>query len=245
MKSLRSLFNVLRVFWYMIKYVPILQYFDYCKPHLREAYFRKIYLRWGACLLKWYEAELEIRGREHYASEVGGPWVILANHQSQLDISVLLTALQAPLTFVAKKELSYVPFLSYWMRKVGCIFIDRRDKVAARRVLEREVARMRGRPLVVFPEGTRSRSGRLLPFKPGSGRIPLMANARILPVLIQGSRDAVENRHAFGHKVTVSVTLFPALDVRGWDDGRESLARIREYVEGCWKTGWEQGAQES
>ncbi len=235
--------NMLRVFWYMIKHMPIFSFYDLFRPQDRDAYFRKIYLQWGDRLLGWYEATVDVRGRENYRPDWEGGWVILANHQSQLDIPVLLKALHAPLTFVAKKELSYVPFLSYWMKKVGCIFIDRKDKAAARKTLQYEVGRLPDRPLVVFPEGTRSRDGRLLPFKPGSGRIPLLANARVLPVLIQGSRDAVENRRAFGNQVTVQVTVFPPLDTRGWEDSRDSLEKIRSYVEDCWNVGWEEDAQ--
>jgi 1-acyl-sn-glycerol-3-phosphate acyltransferase len=137
---------------------------------------------------------------------------------------------------VAKQELARIPLLGYWMRKVGCVFIDRADRRGAHRALEQAAQGMGETPLVVFPEGTRSKSGRLLPLKLGGCRLAVLAEALVVPVLIQGSRDAVENRAPGAGRVPVRMRVFPVLDARGLQDDKESLRRIKAYLEECWAT---------
>src|SRR6185436_3356029 len=108
----------------------------------------------------------------------------------------LVDALERRIGFVAEKELGSIPLLSYWMRQVGCVFIDRSDKTGAHRALERAAEGMGAHPLVVFPEGTRSKTGALLPAKIGGFRLAQLAQAQVLPVLVLGTRDAAENRGA-------------------------------------------------
>ena len=100
--------------------------------------------------------------------------------------------------------------------------------------LEKAAREMTDKPLVVFPEGTRSKDGKLLPFKLGGARLALLAQAVIVPVLIEGSRDAIENRKAGKGRVAVRLTAFPPFDAKGLDEGKASQARIKEYVERCW-----------
>jgi 1-acyl-sn-glycerol-3-phosphate acyltransferase len=111
---------------------------------------------------------------------------------------------------------------------------------------------MSEKPLVVFPEGTRSKDGALLPFKLGGTRLALLAQAVIIPVLIEGSRDAVENRKArsgpapagsapagpaTSGRIPVRLKVFPPFDTLGLDGGKASQIRIKEYVERCWHGG--------
>jgi 1-acyl-sn-glycerol-3-phosphate acyltransferase len=107
--------------------------------------------------------------------------------------------------------------------------------------LEKAAQGMGDKPLVVFPEGTRSKDGSLLPFKLGGARLALLAEAIIVPALIEGTRDAAENRGArepaagAGGRIPMRLTFFPPLDVRGMDEGKASLNKIKDYVEQCWR----------
>jgi 1-acyl-sn-glycerol-3-phosphate acyltransferase len=154
-----------------------------------------------------------------------------------LDIPALTKAVDRITGFVAKRELGRIPVLNYWMRQLGCVLIDRTDKRRAHQALETAAREMGDKPLVVFPEGTRSRDGKLLPFKLGGTRLALLAQAIIVPVLIEGTRDAVENRQAGrSGPIPVRLTFFPPLDTQGLDEGKASQHRIKDYVEQCWRS---------
>jgi 1-acyl-sn-glycerol-3-phosphate acyltransferase len=167
--------------------------------------------------------------------------VLLCNHQSQLDIPALVAALEESTGFVAKKELGKVPLLAWWMRRVGCVFIDRSDKYAARKAMGEVARNMGAHPLAVFPEGTRSKTGTLLPIKFGGLRLAVQARAQIIPVHIRNTRTALEARTASTPKtVPVELRFFPPLDARDLPDEKESWGKVRDYLEACWAEG-EQG----
>jgi len=202
-----------------------------------EAWLTRQFQRWTGYVLEVFEADVALEGTEHLAGHAGRKLIIMSNHQSQLDIPCLAKAADRLVGFVAKRELSRIPILNYWMREIGCIFIDRTDKRGAHQALEKAAASMSDKPLVVFPEGTRSKDGSLLPFKLGGTRLALLAQAVIVPVLIEGSRDAVEKRKPGARRIPVRLKVFPPLDTQGLDGGKASQVRIKEYVERCWHGG--------
>jgi 1-acyl-sn-glycerol-3-phosphate acyltransferase len=161
--------------------------------------------------------------------------VLLCNHQSQLDIPALVSVFSERLLFVAKIELAKIPLLSYWMRQVGCIFIDRSNRAAAHRSLEKAAKEMGVHPLVVFPEGTRSKTGNLLPIKNGGLRMAALAKATILPLHLEGTRLCLENRKAWTQEpIPVQLKVFPAMEpIEGMDE-REAVDRMKSYLESCW-----------
>lgn len=203
-----------------------------------EDWLRRQFLGWTDYVLKVFTVELTIEGTEHLARPAEGrKLIIMSNHQSQLDIPCLAKAADRLIGFVAKRELARVPLLNYWMRQIGCVFIDRADKRGAHAALERAARQMSDKPLVVFPEGTRSKDGSLLPFKLGGTRLALLAQALIVPVRIEGSRDGVENRKPGARRVPVRLKIFPPIDALGLDESKASQVRIKEYVERCWHGG--------
>lgn len=193
---------------------------------------------WTDYVLGVFTVDLAIAGAEHFKQlSAGRKIIIMSNHQSQLDIPCLAKAADRLIGFVAKQELGRIPLLNFWMRQIGCVFINRTDKRGAHAALEKAAQQMSDKPLVVFPEGTRSRDGALMPFKLGGTRLALLAQAVIIPVLIEGSRDAVENRKAGSSRIPVRMKVFPPLDTLGLDGGKASQIRIKEYVERCWHGG--------
>lgn len=201
----------------------------------REAFLAAAYLRWSHYVLREFHVALEVRGREFLPPPEGKPRVFLCNHQSQLDIPSLGVGLREPAGFVAKKELGRIPILSYWMKRVGCVIIDRGDQQGARKSLEKAAQSLGPHPLVVFPEGTRSKSGQLLPIKLGGVRMAVLAGAQVIPVHIRNSRNAFEARSPKpSGPVAVTLRFFPPLDTRGWADGKASWLKVKDYVEGCW-----------
>ncbi|MCX6556055.1 MAG: lysophospholipid acyltransferase family protein [Candidatus Aminicenantes bacterium] len=104
------------------------------------------------------------------------------------DIPLLIGYVPGPKGFVAKKEVGRLPIVGIWMKLLGCIFIDRRDRRQSARAIARGIADLRaGRSLIVFPEGTRSQSGVMNRFKDGSFKLATRSGAAIVPLTIDGS----------------------------------------------------------
>ncbi len=117
----------------------------------------------------------------------GGPFVVVANHQSILDI-LLLSRMPREMKWVAKEELFRIPWVGTMLRMSGDIAIRRGDAESGGEALARAKAYLaRGMSVMIFPEGTRSRTGALLPFKSGAFRLALDAGVPVLPVAVHGT----------------------------------------------------------
>ena len=112
----------------------------------------------------------------------------MSNHQSALDISVLLSHLPVPFKFVAKRELFRIPVFGRAIKKAGYINIDRDNPREALKAIEEAVARIRGgTSVLIFPEGTRSRDGNLLPFMKGAFSLATRAGVPVVPLAVIGT----------------------------------------------------------
>jgi len=195
----------------------------------------RLFVEWGHYLLGVFKVDLRVSGREHLPAGRDVPRVYLCNHNSWLDIPAMTAGTGEGVGFVAKKELGRIPLLAFWMRAVGCVFIDRADSGGARRALEAAARTLGDRPLVVFPEGTRSKTGKRLPLKMGGMRMALLAGARIIPVHINNSRAAYEAFDPAGPiPLPVDLRFFPPLETKGLPDEKASWNTIKAYVEKCW-----------
>jgi 1-acyl-sn-glycerol-3-phosphate acyltransferase len=142
---------------------------------------------WSRAILLVSGIRLQVEGLENVEST--GKYVFCVNHQSYMDIPVLLVSLPFQFRFVAKKELFKVPFVGWHLRRAGHFSVDRNNPHAAMRALGRSVGRIReGTPVVIFPEGRTSRDGNIGPFKVGAFAIAAKSKANIVPVTIQGTR---------------------------------------------------------
>lgn len=141
---------------------------------------------WAPGLLIGAGAKLRIQGLRQV--DFSKPHVFVANHQSMIDICALFRALPVPVRFVIKQELAKVPFIGWYARAMGMVFIERgRARDAAER-LHGVVSLVRGgQSLCAFPEGTRSRDGSVRPFKGGAFQVALQAGVPVVPIAIEGS----------------------------------------------------------
>jgi len=115
------------------------------------------------------------------------PVIFMSNHESQMDPPVLVAALPLPAVYIAKQELKYVPFIGLAAWVAGVIFIDRRNRERSIRSIHDAAMQIRGgKNVVIFPEGTRSRTGQMLPFKKGGFALAQDAGVPIVPMATVG-----------------------------------------------------------
>ena len=142
--------------------------------------------------------ELEVVGRENLGTE-GESFLVMSNHQSLYDIPVLFHVLGANLRMITKAELFAVPIFGPAMKAAGFISIDRSNRARALESLE--IAKQKiaeGLNVWIAPEGTRSKTGALLPFKKGGFNLAIEAGLRVLPVTLRGTRDILPAKGARG-----------------------------------------------
>ena len=141
---------------------------------------------WSPGLLAGAGARLRVEGVDRV--DWSRPCVLVANHQSMIDVCALFRAVPVPLRFVLKQELSRVPLVGWYARTMGMVFIERGIARSAPQRLRDAVARVRdGATLCAFPEGTRSRDGSVGPFKGGALQVAIEAGVPVVPVAIRGS----------------------------------------------------------
>lgn len=142
---------------------------------------------WGRVILWSALVRIAVEGAERVPQDQ--PVVFMSNHESWLDIPVLLAAIPGQVRFLAKKSLFSIPFLGWAMRAMGFIPVDRENRRTAIKSFEEAAARIRaGRSVLVFPEETRTTDGSLLPFQRGGFLIALKSGLPIVPVGLDGPR---------------------------------------------------------
>jgi 1-acyl-sn-glycerol-3-phosphate acyltransferase len=154
-------------------------------PHGKHVYFVTRF--WSWMILAIGGVTIRVYGLSRL--DAGQQYLFMVNHQSNIDIPVLVQSLPAfQLRSIAKKELLWVPFFGWALWAGKHIIVDRADGAGARGSLKKAEARIRGGiSVVVFPEGTRSPDGRLLPFKRGGFLLAAKTRTAIVPVTINGS----------------------------------------------------------
>lgn len=137
------------------------------------------------------------------------PHVIIANHQGNADIALLMMLAPTPLRFLAKRSVSYIPVLGWILVLARFPFIDRYNPQRGRQSIDEVADRVRSERLnvVVFPEGTRSPEGTILPFKKGAFVLAIKAQVPIVPVALFGSGEALPRAsfRVFPHPLKVVV----------------------------------------
>ncbi len=184
---------------------------------------------WSRILLAAVGARLTLRhperAREHH------PCVFIANHQSMIDVWAMFAVIPPSTRFVAKRELFRIPVFGWALSCSGFVPIDRDNRAEAIRSLRAAAEQIRaGRSVVLYPEGTRSRDGRLRPFKKGAFHLALQARVPIVPVVITGSHAVLPPRSLRVRPGPVTVHLEPAIDAarHAPDDVQGLLSEVQE-----------------
>jgi len=158
-------------------------------PAKKVIYFVSHYM-WSPLICFFAGVQLKVEGLENV--DHSRAHIYVANHESQMDITVIVRAVTLPLFFVAKKELAKVPVLGWYISAMNMIFIDRKDREKAMESMRKATERIKsGLNVITFPEGTRSKTGDLQVFKKGSFIIAKEGEVGIIPVAIIGTRKVL------------------------------------------------------
>lgn len=177
---------------------------------------------WGKAILLASGVKVTVQGLKHI--DRAATYLFMANHQSMYDILVLFAHLPVQFRWLAKKELFRIPVMGYAMGKVGHISIDRSDRRAAHKSLidaARKIAE--GTSVIIFPEGSRSKDGTLMPYKPGGFHLAVLSGRPIVPVVIWGTGQVMRKGHLHISPAAVTVSLHPPVDVAVYGKDKKAL----------------------
>ena len=180
----------MRAYLYLAVFIPVTGLFalsaSLCTLFDGSGRLYAIHARlWARLGLALNNTPVTLRGVEHLPD---GPFILMSNHQSNFDILALIATIPRRIYWIAKKELFDIPVFGSSMRRGGYIPLDRSDGRKALKSMESAAAIIRqGSSVVMFPEGTRTKDGRLLPFKRGGFMLAVRAGVPVIPVTINGS----------------------------------------------------------
>ncbi len=188
---------------------------------------------WSRLGLAMNGVTVTITGTEHLPD---GPVIFMSNHQSNFDIFSLLAAMPRQIHWIAKKELFEIPFFGHSMRRGGYIPLDRSDGRKALQSMDEAAATIRqGKSVVLFPEGTRTPDGSLLPFKRGGFILARKAAVPVVPVTINGSGKINPANQIRLYSGNIHITLHPPLvaptELRRSEAETWMMEAVREQIE--------------
>ncbi|MBW6411503.1 lysophospholipid acyltransferase family protein [Clostridium weizhouense] len=157
----------------------------------RAEFIHKTTTRWAKFVMKLSGARVNIIGIENLPKDQ--TVLFVSNHQSNFDIPLLMSSIDVPKGFIAKKELESWPFISTWMKHLNCIFMDRKNlRKSAQSIVEGIKLLKNGYSMVIFPEGTRSKGKEISEFKSGSFKLATKSKCLIVPITINGTYKLLE-----------------------------------------------------
>jgi 1-acyl-sn-glycerol-3-phosphate acyltransferase len=172
---------------------------------------------------------------KHPKIERGKSYVYVSNHTSNLDVPAILWTAGVPLRFIAKKELQRIPLFGWAARRMGHVFIDRKDSRGAAIAIRRRIERgLSGVGLFFFAEGTRATTEKLLPFKKGAAIAAIETGLDCVPIAVAGARDVLKPKgFSLFRPGSVAVVYGEPVPVAGHtlDERSQLVAEQRAAVE--------------
>jgi 1-acyl-sn-glycerol-3-phosphate acyltransferase len=182
---------------------------------------------WARTILWVSGIKVRTKGQENVDARF--PRIYMTNHQSYFDIFALLTCLPVNFKFILKQELMRLPFLGIAMRRARYIGIERKDPRKAVQSIKDAAEKIKsGASVLIFPEGTRSIDGRLLPYKKGGFNLALRSGCDIVPITICDSYRIVPKGSLKVNKGTFSLHVGKPISVKGYD--KTNITQLMEKV---------------
>ena len=185
------------------------------------------FLRWCAVFATWTFPFWRVQLDGRWPADRRA-YVVVSNHQSLLDILVL-SRIPREMKWVAKEELFKVPWVGWMFRLSGDIALRSGDAGSGSRAMARARRYLgRGMHVMIFPEGTRSRDGALLPFKPGAFRLAIEAGAPVLPVAVCGTAEGMPKGSPWVRPARPRIRILAPVETAGM--GADDVERLRDDV---------------
>lgn len=147
-------------------------------------------VKWAEFVVNKVGMKLNVIGMENLPE---GSCLYVSNHQSHLDIPVMLAGIKRPMGFIAKKEIEKHTIISDWMKEIHCVFMDRDNIRESIKSINEGIENLKnGYSMVIFPEGTRSKGPSLGEFKKGSMKLGIKGEVPIVPIAIDGTYKCME-----------------------------------------------------
>lgn len=201
--------------------------FSFIAPNHKISYLPGI--MWGRFCCYIFFINVKVSGLENIDRKQS--YVFAANHQSAFDILAVYGWLPYIFKWLLKIELRKVPFLGAACQSAGHIFVDRSNPVAAKNSMAKAVEQLRnGVSVVIFPEGTRTKTGKLGKFKRGAFLLAMELKLPIVPITISGSYERVKGLRAYPG--TIKMTIHPPVDVTTYsmDESSALLRNTQEII---------------
>ena len=158
-------------------------------------YGQEVFRKWSDVTIKMIGMDIHIEGKENIPKET---CVFMGNHQSLLDIPLLRHAIGREIDLVAKAELVKAPVVGYWITHLKSVTLDRNDARQGVRAINKAIENVKeGYTFGIFPEGTRSKDGKLNEFKKGSLKIATKSKVPIIPFALSGTSACFEEKKRF------------------------------------------------
>jgi 1-acyl-sn-glycerol-3-phosphate acyltransferase len=171
---------------------------------------------WAKILLLICNIKVKVIGAENLL--YGKPQIFMSNHQSDFDILILLAYIPVQFRWIAKKELFSIPVFGAAMRSAGYIEIDRSNREKSLQSVDEAALRIRkGKSIMTFPEGTRSRNGEIKPFKHGTFHLAITSGVPIVPVSIVGSGKIMSKRSLRINAGQIKLIIGKPVEVQNFD----------------------------
>jgi 1-acyl-sn-glycerol-3-phosphate acyltransferase len=185
---------------------------------------------WSRLILLTTGVRVDVAGMERLVP--GRTYLFVANHQSIYDIPILFWALPYQLRIIAKESLRRFPFLGWHLRRTGHMLVDRRRPNRTAIFSWASRLTLTGLSLIVFPEGTRSRGGRVSRFKGGSFYLALEAGMPVVPLSVIGSRYVMLKGRLATYPGHVRLVVHDPIDTSGLSgtDPKAFGERVRQII---------------
>ena len=191
----------------------------------------KVASLWGKTLLRISGVTVEVTGQENIPPNT--PLIFMANHQSNFDILALLACISVQFRWISKKEVFYIPVMGHAMKRAGYISIDRENHVKSILDLDEAAQKIKnGKSLMTFPEGTRSRDGKIRPFKKGMFYLAIKSGVPIIPLSIRGSRAIMPSKSLRIHPGKITMIIDKPIDVKKYsiENHDELMTNVRNVI---------------
>jgi 1-acyl-sn-glycerol-3-phosphate acyltransferase len=210
-----TVYNGLRMLWAVRR-----------NPPTAQCICERVPRRWASFILRCSGVRVILENEAVIDPE--RPQIMVANHVSWFDVFTLIAAMPGRSLFVAKKELSRIPLFGPAVAACGHVFIDRSDRKRAvdslavvRKKLEEDCS-----TIIMFPEGTRSKTGELQPFKKGAFVLAIQTGVEVVPAAISGSRSVMRKGSIRIRPGTIRVRFGDPIEVSGLGlDKRNDLTK--------------------